>query len=268
MNILDELNSGLGTEKKKETKAERPQMPVPPEVLKSFERLVPALRILKTAEARKMIEEGLISDVMMGVYAETLWNQGCRPMNPRLILNQKDGRPDLSGLFQVQERWKLQYEEGESPAAVRIAAALVRAGFSQAKADEIVKAEINTTPATVLRKTFNDLLEGTPLEKSAATKIIMLCSGKAIEPLTPEEKGAALKMIDICEVREGILQRVKGYCTGPMQLKQLFKVITPVHFVSHAKFGESMTDEDRTQRLAVEAQKLILGTKIPEKEKK
>lgn len=264
---LEKLNASLDTTEKQTTDV-RPEMSVPPAVLKSFVRLVPALRILKIAEARKGIEEGIISDEMMGVYADILWNQGTRPTNPRLIVKLADGRPDMSGLFQVQEKWKLEYEKGDAPASVRLAAALVRAGFDQSTADKIVKSEINTQPATVLRKALNDLVTGTALEKSGALKIIRLCGGSASEPLTPEEKAACLMKIEVVEVKDGILQRVKSYCSGPAQLKALFKVIKPVHFVSHAKYGESDTEEQRTLRLAAEGQQLIMGTKIPEKEKK
>src|SRR5262245_8961483 len=113
---LEKLNASLDTTEKK-TDEKRPEMSVPPAVLRAFVRLVPALRILKIAEARKEIEEGLISDEMMGVYSDILWNQGTRPTNPRLVVKLPDGRPDMSGLFQVQEKWKLEYEKGDAPAA-------------------------------------------------------------------------------------------------------------------------------------------------------
>jgi len=263
---LDRLNQALETTEDKKPQ-ERPTMAVPPAVLKAFVRLVPALRILKIAEARKEIEEGIISDEMMGIYSDILFNQGSRPVNPRLQVKLADGRPDMSGLFQVQEKWKLQYEKGDSPAAVRLAAALCKAGFAQVMADTIVKNEINCQPMTVLRP-LNELAEGNDVEKSAADKLISLAFGEAAEPLTPAERAVAVRKIEVVEVKDGILQRVKQYCASAAQLKMLFKVITPVHFVSHAKFGESDTEEERTKRLAAEGQQLIMGTKIPEKEKK
>ncbi len=264
---LNRLNDALATTEDKKPQ-ERPTMPVPAVVLAAFKRLVPALRILKIAEARKEIEEGIISDEMMGEYSNILWNLGSRPTNPRLTVKAADGRPDMSGLFQVQEKWKLQYEKGEAPAAVRLSAALVRAGFDQVTADKIVKEEISTQPLTTLSKPLNDLACGTELEKSAAEKIIGLAFGERVEPLTAQERAVALKKVENVEVKDGILQRIKQYCNSPQQLKMLFKVITPVHFVSHAKYGESDTEEERTKRLAVEGQQLILGTKVPEKEKK
>jgi hypothetical protein len=264
---LDKLNASLDAVDKP-VEQERPTMAVPPSVLKAFVRLVPALRILKIAEARKEIEEGIIYDELMGVYCEVLFNQGCRPTNPRLIVKKDDGRPDLSGLFQVQEKWKLTYEKGESPAAVRLAAALVKAGFDQLTAERIVKAEVNTTPLTTLRKPLNELAIGTDLERSGAEKLINLACGESAVPLTPQEKAAVLTKIENVEVREGFLQRVKQYCANPAQVKALFKVIGPVHFVSHAKFGESDTEEQRTLRLAQEGQQLIMGTKVPDKPRK
>jgi hypothetical protein len=264
---LNALNAAMETSEDKKPQ-ERPTMPVPPAALAAFVRLVPALRILKIAEARKEIEEGIISDEMMMEYSNILWNLGSRPTNPRLQVKKADGRPDLSGLFQVQEKWKLEYEKGEAPAAVRIAAALVRAGFSQIVADTIVKNEISTQPLTTLSKPLNELAVGTDLEKSAAEKLIGLAFGERVEPLTAQERAVALKKVENVEVKDGILQRIKQYCSNAQQLRMLFRVIKPVHFVSHAKYGESDTEEERTQRLATEALELVKGTKVPEKEKK
>lgn len=267
MSSLDNLNALNDLVASKPTKTEskeRPTMPVPPAVLKAFIRLVPALRIIKIAEARKGIEESIISDEMIGIYADILWNQGCRPVNPRLIVPTKEGRPDLSGLFQVQEKWKLNYEKGESPVTVRLEQALVKAGFDQSMAEKIVKEEINCQPLTVF-KPLNDLKTGTPTEQAAADKLIALAMGKATFPLTAEERAVAITKIEVVEVKDGILERIKAYCKDAGQLKRLFKVITPVHFVSHAKFGESDTEEQRTQRLAAESQQLIMGTKMPDK---
>lgn len=261
---LNALNSLVEKKEKVEKKDERPEMAVPPAVLKAFQRLVPALKIIEVAEARKKIEGTLISEELMGVYAETLFNQGSRPTNPRLVVNDKNNRPDLSGLFQVQEKWKLQYEKGETSIASRIAAALVKAGFDQAAADKLVAAEINCQPLTVIRP-LNELAVGTPIEKSAAEKVIALAMGQPALPFTAEERAVALTKIEVTEVRDGFLERVKLYVKDANQLKMLFKVITPVNFVSHAKYGISDTEEGRVQRLALEGQQLILGTKVPDK---
>ena len=92
-----------------------------------------------------------------------------------------------------------------------------------------------------------------------------MAMGNPTLPFTPEERAAALTKIEVTEVRDGFLERVKTYVKDAAQLKALFKVITPVHFVSHAKIGESDTEEQRAQRLALEGQTLILGTKVSKK---
>ena len=146
---LNKLNQALETTEKK-TVAERPEMPVPAIVKEAFRRLVPAQRIKKIAEERISIESSIVSEEMLGVYAEILWTQGRRPTNPRIKVD-KNGRPDMSGIYQVQERFKLVYEKGESPIRMRLIAALTRAGFSADKAEKIVEGEIRYQPSTILR---------------------------------------------------------------------------------------------------------------------
>jgi hypothetical protein len=258
---LKKLNAGLTTETKKKDTRERPELPVPPAVKLAFTRLIPAQRIAKVAEERIKIENALVSDEMMGVYAETLFSQGSRPTNPRISLD-KDGRPDISGLFQVQERFKIQVEDGPAELRDRLISSFRKAGLSAEVAENLVEKEIAYTPTTTLKKPLNELAEGTDVEKSAADKIISLCIGESAAPLTPAEKEAALAQYDIATVRDGFLERVRAYVTSALQLRMVFKVVTPVHFVSHGKFAESDTPEEQVKRLAEEAAKLVIGTPL------
>ncbi len=264
MSALDKLSKlqkkVSTTEKVKETR-ERPEMTVPAIVKLAFTRLIPAQRIAKIAEERIKIENALVSDEMIGVYADCLFSQGCRPTNPRINL-EKDGRPDISGLFQVQERFKVQCEKTTAPLRDRLISAFVSAGVAPAVAEKLVEMEIKYLPTTTLKKPLNELAEGTDVEKSAAEKIIGLCIGEAVEPLTDDEREAAILQYEVAEVKDGFLERVRGYVTSAQQLKLVFKVVTPVHFVSHGKFGESDTPEEQVKRLAEEAAKLVLGTPL------
>ncbi len=257
LNDLNALNNLLVTSEKK-TAEERPVMPVPTAAKLAFARLVPAKAIQDIAEKRVKIEQSIVKDEMLAVYADILFNQGTRPTNPRLKV-EKDGRPDISGLYQVQEKFKLNYEKGEAPVKDRLAAALTKAGFTSDEANNIIEGEINYQPLTVLRP-LNELAEGTATERSAAQKVIALATGATTEPFTAEERAAALTKIEVIEVKDGVLQRVKSYCKSATDLRNLFRVIEPVNFVSHTKFAESDTEEQRTQRLADEAKTLVLGS--------
>jgi hypothetical protein len=261
---LNRLNETLETTAKVKP-AERPEMTVPPSVKAAMARLLPAQRVLKYVEQRIETEGGIVSDEMLGVYAETMWHQGCRPTNPRVICDKVAGQPDMNGLYQVQERFKLTYEKGESPVKVRIISALVRAGFSADMAEKIVENEIRYQPMTVLRP-LDELAAGTDVEKSAAEKIISLVFGEAADPLTAEERAVSVKKIELVEVKDGILERIKQYCTSAQQLRMLFRVIQPVNFVSHAKFSGDETTEFTTW-LSEQAKSIVIGTKLEKKKK-
>jgi hypothetical protein len=266
MSVLDELNklnATLPTTKKAEPKEERPEMPVPDSVKASLARLLPAQRLAKYCEARIEIENSLVSEEMLSTYAETLWNQGCRPTNPRIVCEHRAGQPDMSGLYQVQEKLKLNYDKGESPVRQRITAALWKAGFNAEAAEKIIEGEIECQPMTVLRP-LNELAEGNEVEKAAASKLIKLMVGQETEPFTPEERNVATTKIERVSVRDGFLERVKTYCKNVQELKMLFKVIHPVNFVSHAKFSE---DETQTyfEWLVEQGRSIVMGTKLKKK---
>jgi hypothetical protein len=255
---LDKLNNLLATTEKKAADNERPTMPVPPAARLAFARLVPAKQIFEIAEKRMKVEQGIVNDEMITSYCEVLYTQGSRPTNPRLKV-EKDGRPDMSGLFQVQEKWKLVYDKGDAPVKVRLVDALKKAGFTAEIADKIVENEVNYQPMTVLRP-LNELAQGNAVERSAAAKVIALATGGALEPFTFEERQAAITKIEDVWVKDGILDRVKAYVKSAAELRNLFRVIQPVHFVSHMKYAESDTEEERTKRLADEARSLVIGT--------
>jgi predicted regulator of amino acid metabolism with ACT domain len=261
---LNKLNETLDTtEKKKEQ--ERPEMPVPASVKLAFARLLPAQRVKSYIDQRIEVENGIVKDEMLGVYAEVMWVQGCRPTNPRVYCYKIAGAPDMNGLYQVQERFTLQYEKGESPVKVRIVAALIRAGFSADMADKIVENEIRYQPMTVLRP-LDELAQGNAVEKSAAEKIISLVCGESADPLTAEEKAVCIQKIEVVEVKDGVLERMKQYCKDAKQLRNLFRVIQPVNFVSHAKFANEGTVQ-LTEWLADQAKVIVTGTKLEKKKK-
>jgi hypothetical protein len=261
LNALNKLNKLIPSDKKVDKKEQdRPEMPIPDNVREAFMRFVPARQIAEYVNERAELEQSLIKNEMIGVYAEVMWATGSRPKNPKIIANDDNNKEDMSGIFQVHENIKLVYPEGEESATVRLAKALVMAGFTKSKAEEIIEKEINNTPMTVVRP-LNELAVGTPLEQSACNKVIALLTGEKTEPLTDEERSVTLKQIEITEVRDGFLQRAKTYCKDANQLKLLLKVFQPKHYVSHCKFGLSTTPENRLQRLATYGQELILGQK-------
>lgn len=287
------LNKLTSVKKKKEQKEEkRPVIAVPPSVVEPFLRLVGASAIEEVVTARKEVEKGIVDEVMLNAYADSLYEYGRQPTNPKLEVT-KDGRPDISGIFQVQQRYKFNIrKEGDESVrsclvnqlvvagisqqeanalpiddiGVRIISSLVESGVTFDSAKEIFEKEMDCTPRTTLRP-FNELalghyvnkqfVEATEVEKKVAEKLVNFVTGEKADFLTPEELEVALERVDSIKVKDGFLERLKNYCKDAKEVKAVFKIIAPVHFVSHMKFGISDTPEEKYNRLVDEMKKIL-----------
>ena len=147
--------------KAKPQKTNRPEITVPDEVLEAFKRLVGADAVFHVAESRFDVEHETIKSLMLASFAEVLFKNGYMPANPRLTAD-KNGFPDLEGVFQVQTRYKITMPEeidGNTDVAVRLLSALFTAGLPEAKAKELIENEIDCQPRASLRP-FNELVNG------------------------------------------------------------------------------------------------------------
>ena len=220
MATATEMLQKLASKPKKPVKQDRPVISVPANALEAFKRMSGADSILDVVQARKDVEHGLLKEIMLDSYAETMFVDGKQPANPRLEV-EKDGRPDISGLFQVQARFKFNIQEGDDPIKDRLTQSLVAAGLTVKGASEIVEKEVDTTPQTMLRP-FNELVVGhyvekefvaaTEQEQSVATKLLAFVMGQEAEPLTEEEKDLVILNKESVKVKGGFLSRLKGYC--------------------------------------------------------
>lgn len=261
LDALNKLNAKVKTSSKSEPKKERPQLPVPTAVMIPFQRLVAAKNIAEKAIARQKVEEGLVNEAMMDSFSNTLFANGNQPQNPRLEV-ERNGRPDMEGLFQVQGRFTFNIDEGEAEIKERAITSLEKAGLPKDQAYQLVTNELDTTPQTTLRplnelaighyegKTF---VEASEKEKAVANKIIDII----VNHLTEEEQALVIRKKDNLEVKDGFLERVKGYCKSVLNVKAVFGVIKPIHFMSRMKFGVSDTPEMVNARLVEEFKQLI-----------
>jgi hypothetical protein len=254
------------------TKPDRPSVDVPDVVLKAFERLVGANAVLEVAEARKEVEAGLVNEEMLDLFAESLFKFGSTPANPKLQ-TEHNGRPDMTGIFQVQNRFKFNIPEdvnGDTDITNRLVFALESVGMGKVDALKLVEGEIDAAPVVTLRP-FGELVNGhyegegknktfveaSDAEKAVGQKLLEFVTGTSAEPLTEDERNIAVRIVENIKVKEGFLQRLKGYCATKDVLRGVLKVITPVHFVSHMKLGVSDTPEQRQARLKLIAADLI-----------
>jgi hypothetical protein len=274
MNAINALNSLAATAKKnKQNSSDRPTVAVPEVALDAFERLVEANAVLEVAESRKEVEATVVNEIMLDAFAETVFRLGTTPANPKLEVKLGDGRPDLAGIFQVQGRFKINVPEtvnDDDNMEARFLYALREAGLTEEQARKLYENEIDANPIVSLRP-FNELVNGhyegegktrtfveaTEAEKAAGQKLLQFVLGQTADPLTDEEKDLVVRQEESIKVKANFLQRLKLYCENATQVKGILKVIQPVHYVSHMKFGISDTPEDRQHRLVAAAANVL-----------
>lgn len=269
------LNSLVKSAAKKPAapKQDRPTVDVPANVLESFKRLVGAKTVYEVAESRLEVESELVKEEMLDLFAETVFRNGAVPANPKLQTELNDGRPDMSGIFQVQNRFKVNIPEdvnGNTEIPVRVLFALEAVGMATDAAQKLIDAEIDGSPVVRLRP-FGELVDGhyegegknktfveaSAEEKAVGQKLLEFVTGTASDPLTEEERAIAVTIEERIKVKEGFMQRLKGYCDSEDVVKGVLKVITPTHFVSHMKLGISDTPEQRQNRLKAIAAEIV-----------
>jgi hypothetical protein len=253
-NLLSQLAAKNTPQKtKKET---RPSIPVPANALVAFERMAAAKAVNDVVTARQDIESAIVEEIMIDSFAENIFKTGTQPANPKLVVN-KDSRPDIEGIFQVQSRYKYNIMDNDQLSLRdRIVTTLKDAGFENA--EKLVDAEIDASNSVSLRP-FNEMVvgryvgkefvEASDAEKVAAEKVMNLVMGNAAEPLTKEERLLVTVVKESIKIKDGFLQRLKLYCKDETEVKLVLKVISPVHFVSHIKVGVNDTPEERVNRL-------------------
>jgi len=245
---------------------------IPAVAHRAFVRLVNANAILEVAEARKEAEETIVKETMLEAFAASLFRNGTMPPNPKLTAD-RNGKADMSGIFQVQQRYKINMPDdvdSNTDIPARLKFALVAAGLDDESADNLITNEIDAEPLVTLRP-FGELVNGhyegqgknrtfveaTEVEKAIGQKLLQYVSGIESEPLTDEERALVVQVQENVKVKEGFLARLKVYCKTQEQVVAVLKVITPVHFVSHMKYGASDTPEQRQERLKEIADDLI-----------
>jgi hypothetical protein len=217
---------------------------------------VASATIFDVIEARKGVEAGPINARLLAEFTEQLFNQGFQPVNPRVV-TERGSEVDHQANWTVQAKFKLPKTSLELKANLH----------KVLGSDDLFDNEIDCTPLTTLRP-FNELVLGhyegkdfvpaTPQEEAVATKLLQFVQGVKAVPLTDAERDLVLVHQDQMKVKPGFFDRVRGYCKTVDELRGVFGVITPVHFLSHAKFAVSDNPQERHDRL-VEAVGTFLG---------
>ena len=225
---------------------------------------------LKTVEERKDIVGRELKDSLWTDFTNLWFQSKAKPSNPK-VETKKNNRPDCQAIYQCRTNFKVQYREEVSGRA-SVIEPLRDLGFSDAQASKIFDENIEIVVETVLRP-FNELAQGawvsgeggkefkpaTDVQKVAATKLLAFVIGKESEPLSPSERAECLVKETRYEVKSGFLERAAHYCKDANQMRALLTIIKPGEAISHIKFAQSDTDEEKNGRLEELFHGLLFG---------
>jgi hypothetical protein len=253
--------SGAAPVKKKKAATDRPTLELTPEAKELYSQFVPSKQIFDIFESHlKIIKSDLKSEVFR-LWAEQMFSQKAKPVNPKLALNNEDGNPDMSGVFIIQAKFKVSATTAEEAQEM-----LVAVGLSEEDAEKLVTAEIDFTPMSALRS-FNELVKGhkvdggfveaTAQEEAIAQKLMLFVMGQKTEPITEEERAVVLLNQPNIQVKHGFLDRVANYCKTAEQLHGVFTVVSPVAYARAGKFGISDTSDEIRTRLVTAAAEIL-----------
>ncbi len=235
-------------------KNDRPCIPVPANLLTTFERFAYAKKIQERAEERMNIEEGILKETLLDAFAESLSKLRCKPQNPRLIVY-KDGKADTEGLYQVQSKFYPQAdEECQGDAKAKLVSALTKAGLAQELADKLVTAEIQCEQKTQMRP-LEELINGAPIEQELAGRVMKFL----LDNFTEDERKLLLKPVGKYEIKDGFFERLAIYVPTKEGIKACLKVLKPVHFMSHIKVAVGDAPMGVLNRLYAYAKDLLFG---------
>jgi hypothetical protein len=257
--------SGAAPVKKKKAATDRPTLELTPEAEGLYAQFIPSKQIFDIFDSHLKILKADLKSEVFRLWADKMFAQKAKPVNPKLALNNGEGKPDMSGVFIIQAKFKVHATTAEEAQEM-----LVAVGLSEEDAENLVTAEIDFTPMSALRS-FNELVKGhkveggwadaTEQEQSIAQKLMTFVMGQKTEPITEEERAVVLVNQPSIQVKHGFLDRVANYCKTAEQLHGVFTVITPVAYAKGGKFGISdTTDEIRTRLVTMAAE--ILGESL------
>ena len=280
---MSDLLSSLAKKGKKaepkNTKPERQELKLnDPYIQNAFKRWIEASNVFTLVESRKDNMAQEVSDYCVGAICEWMQEHKSFPGNPKLELKNEKNEPDISAIFQMQDRYTIKKNDDGETTPEMIVSSLIDVGVPSQIAEQIVKEELTFTSITGSRP-LNELLEGhfnkerqfveaTDLEKSAGNKLakFLLCEeiNKDIVPLTDEEREVTIRTTSKIVVKKEFIKRVHMYAKTVDEIKAVFKVITPVSFPSHPKFGINDVPPVRLSRL-VRAAADIVGVEVEDK---
>jgi hypothetical protein len=221
-----------------------------------------------------------VKDASFEIWADMLWKQKNQPQNPRLFVNNANGKCDCEAVFTAQERYQVNVPDVPEDKSVEEAFVDLLLDASgeewREKATKLVEDELKFIPDVSLpltkmlvgEKSGKAFIQPSEAQVSAATKLLSWFNEGGQLEFTEAEREAMANSQAVkfsTTVMPGFLNRITTYCASRKQLETVLRFITPILSLRSPKFAVSDPMEARNQRMIDEAAK-ILGTSLGDDE--
>jgi len=257
---------------KKATDEKKPTYDAPPEAVDALRRFIPADTIRAIAEKRAENAKDEASEIMFKAFCTSLWKNKAVPSNPKVVVRDEQGQPDMSAIFIVQDRFtpnnmklpEIKVDMEEEDVVAKIVATLVEAGVEKDDAEKLVANEIETSKRRNIRS-LNELalghmnkekqwVDATAKEQAVAEKLMDF-----LDTLDPQEQEIIRRDEMKVTVKPQFLTKVCQYAHAGEQVAAILRIFGPVNFVSHAAIG--LSDDEATKILKLQqAANEIIGS--------
>jgi hypothetical protein len=246
-----------------------------------FGRWISAKNVSEVVDTRLENSKEELCEFALGVVAEAMFKSKTRPINPTLVVKKAGSQQvDSQAVYLFSDKFKYRFPE--VPDGVKARDFFVQTfeglGLTKGDAEKLVDQELDLNPVVGLRPLTEltqgkygekrQYIESTAEEKEAGRKLMLFLTGKpdengqcTVEALTPQERALIIKRDPGIKVKAGFYGRVCNYAHSVDQLKAIFKVIVPIAYPAHQKFGLNDTPEVRAKRL-IDATADIIGVAV------
>lgn len=286
VDLLNQLNDLVPTKQKPKAGAKSVwEVPLDGAQAEILRRWVSAKNVSEFINARLENSKEELCEFALNMVADSLFKTKNRPLNPNFIVRNEQGQLDSKAVYLFTDKFKYRFPEVPDGVNARdhFVDVFVNLGIEETDAENLVDNELDLNPITgfvslteLTQGKYGEgrqFIESSDAEKSAGKKLLQFLTAKAnadgnvvVESLTPEEKGLVIRRESGIKVKAGFYSRVCTYVHSVEQLKAVFKVIIPIAYPSHQKFGVNDPPTVRSQRL-ISAAAEIIGVEVSSEEK-
>lgn len=271
--LKDRMNKmSAAPEKPKAVAGKKPEYDAPKEAVDALARFIPADIIATVAQKRADNAKAEASVIMFKAFVKALFASKVVPGNPKVIIRDGAGQPDMSCIYMVQDRFapgnmklpEFKVDDSDETITASIVDTLVEAGVDRDSASTLVANEVSSAKRRGLRS-LNELVEGsfgkdkqwveaTVKEQAVAEKLMDF-----LDTLTPEEQAIIRRDETKIAVKPQFLSRASNYAQSEKGLAAILQIFVPTNSVSHAALG--LSDDEATKILKLQqAANEIIGS--------